>query len=121
MALIILSHLVNIVVAGLLPFLLLSRSPSPGMDAAYGPDTPARRILACLYGAIAAASAYALVGWAWLDQPGAPAAVGAVRFPLQIVYKLATVPAIGPAHPVAQANAVIAAVHALSFWQILGG
>ena len=119
MAIILLSHLINVVVAGLLPALMLSRAPTPAMDAVYGADAPARRILACVYGAIAAMSAYAFIAWAWLDQSSAPLVIGLVLFPLQIVYKLATLAAVGPAHPVAQANAAIAGVHALSVWQIL--
>jgi len=119
MALILFCHLVNVIVAGLLPFLLLSGSTSPGIQAVYGPDTPARRILACLYGAIALASAYALIGWAWLEQPGAPATVGLVLFPFQVAYKLATLATLGGRNPVVQANLAIAALHAGGLWYIL--
>jgi putative transposase len=57
----------------------------PKLDVVFGPDTPSRRILACLYLAIAAVSAVALVV--------APLRMGilVVLLPLQILYKTLTV------------------------------
>ncbi|SPH19879.1 hypothetical protein ASD8599_00618 [Ascidiaceihabitans donghaensis] len=80
-----------------------------GMDAAYGPDSDARRILACLYGTIGAASAYALALIA-MDQRPAAVQIAIVLFVLQIVYKLATVVVVGPGHAVAQANMFVVVV-----------
>ena len=73
----------------------------------------ARRILACLYGTIAAASGVALLakalGWEELF-----IAITLVLFSMQIVYKLATWPAVGLGSPVVRANLAISALHAVS-------
>ncbi|MEO0829114.1 MAG: hypothetical protein AAFY03_01485, partial [Pseudomonadota bacterium] len=100
MALAILSHAVNLIVAGLLPFVIAAGRPS--VEMVYGPDSAARRILACLYGTIAAASGVALLakalGWEELF-----IAITLVLFSMQIVYKLATWPAVGLGSPVVRA------------------
>ncbi len=84
------AYAVNVAVAGSLSVILIAGSA--GMDRVYGPDTPARRILACLYGAIAAAS---LVGLgAVFAKPALAFAIAQVLFPLQILYKLATFPVV---------------------------
>ena len=116
MPLLLISHAVNVVVAGLLPVLLFTGRPH--MESVYGPDTPARRILACVYAAIALASAAALL--ARFSQPSSslPVRVALVLFPLQIVYKLSTLPAVGWTHPVAVSNALIAALHAAALWSV---
>ena len=80
------AHLVNVVVAGVVGVLLISGARR--MTAVYGGDSPARRILACLYVAIAASSA-----WALLD-PHRLVVAAQVLFPLQIFYKLATLVAV---------------------------
>lgn len=74
-------------------------------QAAYGDDTPARRILLCVYAAILVLSVALLVH----REPRAVAALLAV----QVVYKLATPFAVGtPANPVVVSNLGIAAFHA---------
>jgi hypothetical protein len=98
-----LSFAVNVVV--LVPVLVLMWRGGPAADAAFGPDTPARRILACVYAAIAIASATAL-GW-----PDKAVDVAHTLLPLQIAYKLMTAPAVGAKSPVAMANLAIAALH----------
>ena len=62
MFLILISLIVNVLVAGFMGTAIgfsLNRA-LPGLDKVFGPDTPARRILACLYLAIAVASIVAI-------------------------------------------------------------
>jgi hypothetical protein len=100
------SHVVNVVVAGIVGILLLSGSGR--MQSVYGADAPARRILACLY-AIAASSA-----WALLDAQRL-VVTAQVLFPLQILYKLATVFAVRDRHnPVLWWNVGISVLHAVA-------
>ena len=82
--------------------------------AAFGPDTPARRILICVYGAILVLSAVLL---AW---PGGRAALAPGLLVVRVAYKLATVPILGVGHPVAVANLAIAALHALALATLAG-
>ena len=117
MPLVMLSHLVNLLVAGTVAAMIF-RAPRAA-EAAYGPDTDARRILGCLYGAIAAASGVAIAAQP-LD-PELPARIALVLFPLQIAYKIATAPAVGLASPVVRANLAISALHALSLGVLLLG
>ena len=94
----------------LIPVLLAIRADIPRLAAALGPDTPARRILACIYLAIMLASAALLVGlWS-----GAEAAVPMAQalLAIQVIYKLATAVAVGLKNPVVLANLAIAALHA---------
>ncbi|WP_420860920.1 hypothetical protein [Algirhabdus cladophorae] len=107
-ALILVSLLVNVLVAGALPFALLNGT---SMDPAYGADSPARRILACLYGAIAAASIIALLSVVILDKKDWLLGITAILLPFQCLYKLATWPAVGLHNPVVKANLAIAALH----------
>lgn len=87
----------------------------PAMTEAFGTDSPARRILACVYAAIGLVSVYALLQIA-ADKAAVAATVGATLFPLQIVYKLATAAAVGPRHPVVIANLGVAALHSATLW-----
>ena len=84
MPIIITSLVVNVLVAGF--FGLAAgfnlNSILPKLDVVFGQDTPSRRILSCLYLAIAAVSAVALVV-APLRVP-----VVVVLLPLQIRYKI---------------------------------
>lgn len=112
MILILASHLVNVVVVTIIPWLILRDAPA--MRAVYGPDTPARRILACLYATIALASAVALVATAVSGDAAIALRIAAVLFPLQIIYKLATLPAVGARNPVVISNVAIAALHAIT-------
>jgi len=56
----------------------------PKLDVVFGPDTPSRRILACLYLAIAAVSAVALA------VVPLRMSIVVVLLPLQILYKVLT-------------------------------
>ena len=86
MLIIVASLVVNVLVAGF--FGLVTgfnlNSILPKLDVVFGPDTPSRRILSCLYLAIAAISAVALAV--------APLRMNivVVLLPLQILYKLLT-------------------------------
>lgn len=111
MPLIVLSHILNIVVVTVIPWLIFRDAPS--MTEVYGPDTPARRILACLYATIAVTSA-ATLGLLAAGQVRTALYVSASLFAIQIVYKLATWPAVGLGHPVVNANLLISFVHACS-------
>jgi hypothetical protein len=111
--LIVASLVVNVLVAG---FFGLATGFSlssilPRLDVVFGPDTPSRRILSCLYLAIAAMSAVALVV--------APLrmSIVAVLLPFQILYKLLTLFFVADSRsPVPWWNLVISALHAASLW-----
>ena len=113
-ALVLLSLVVNVAVAGTMGAAILA---PPGatplrIDAVFGADTPARRVLACLYLAIAAVSAFALA-----HAPARPA-VASVLFPLQIGYKVATAAVLDVrSNPVPAWNLAIAALHTASLVQ----
>jgi len=81
------------------------------MDAVYGPDTPARRILACLYGTIAAVSLLALGIGSISGFSGNIVPMIAALLAFQTLYKVATAFAVGIGHPVVQANLMISALH----------
>jgi hypothetical protein len=118
MPIIVASLVVNVLVAG---FFGLATGFSlssilPKLDVVFGPDTPSRRILSCLYLAIAAASAVALLV--------APLRMGivAVLLPLQILYKTLTVFFVADwRNPVPWWNLVISALHAASLWIAFSG
>ena len=80
-----------------------------GMDDAFGPNSPARRILACVYFAILPASLYALIRADF----GAPQ-IALALFPLQIIYKLATAVAVGIDNPVVVTNLAVVALHSVT-------
>lgn len=84
-----------------------------GATEVYGRDTPARRILSCVYGAIGIVSLYALLQLAFGNADTARA-IGQTLFPLQIVYKLMTAVALWVLHPVVMANLGISALLALT-------
>ncbi|MFD1341340.1 hypothetical protein [Litorisediminicola beolgyonensis] len=98
-----LSFIVNVVV--LVPVLAGIWRDHPRMTEVFGPDTPARRVLACFYATILCASLAALV---FPDKAGE---IAHTLFPLQILYKLMSLPALGLRHPVARVNAAVAALH----------
>lgn len=105
------SHSVNVVVAGVVGMLLLRGSQR--MTSVFGPDSAARRILACLYAAIAASSA-----WALLDEQRL-VVTAQVLFPLQIVYKLATLAAVQDrSNPVPWWNLGISVLHVIALTKI---
>ena len=116
MLIIVASLVVNVLVAGF--FGLVTgfnlNSILPKLDVVFGPDTPSRRILSCLYLAIAAISAVALAV--------APLRMNivVVLLPLQILYKLLTLFFVADVrNPVPWWNLVISLLHAASLWVAL--
>ncbi|MEJ6399270.1 hypothetical protein [Yoonia sp. 208BN28-4] len=110
------SLLVNVgVLAAVVPGIL---QDSAGMDAAFGPDTPARRILTSIYIAILVLSAVGLamlaLGW---QQQVATLAVGLLA--VQIVYKFLTAGIVGMDNPVVGANIPIAILHCVTLATLL--
>jgi len=93
----------------LVPLLLSLYRDTAGMADAFGPDSDARRILACLYATIALVSVYALVQLA-LDNRSVAIQIAWVLFPVQIIYKLATVPTVGLGSPVVMTNLFVVVV-----------
>ena len=85
----------------------------PGMTDAYGPDSPARRILMCVYLAIGLVSLYALSQMG-LGRMELARTIGLTLFPLQILYKLLTVWAVSPQHPVVIANICVVVLLAVT-------
>lgn len=111
MIIVTISHIVNVLVAGGVAYLILTNSVS--MTAVYGEATPARSILASVYLAIALTSAFALAF------PAYSIMIAKILFPLQIVYKLSTILTVGSiTHPVVAANVFISILHAISLFAI---
>jgi len=117
-AVIIASLVVNVVVAGFFGVVLafgLTRI-LPHADAVFGPDSPSRRILSCLYLAIAIVSVVAIV----LPQYRLPIVL--VLFPLQIIYKLLTLVIVRDfRNPVPWSNLAISVLHGVSLWLASAG
>ena len=118
MPIILASLVVNVLVAGFFGLAtgFSLNSILPKLDVVFGPDTPSRRILACLYLAIAVASAVALLV--------VPLRMGivVVLLPLQILYKTLTIFFVADwKNPVPWWNLVISALHATSLWIALSG
>ncbi len=111
MLLIALSFIANIVITFAVAFGIWR--DHGGMTEVYGPDTPARRILACVYTTIGLISLYALIQLV-TGNTDAARAVAFTLFPLQIVYKLMTAAALWVLHPVVMANLGISALLALA-------
>lgn len=84
-----------------------------GMDDAFGPDSPARRILACVYFPILLASLYALMR-AGFGAPQIAVQIAMALFPPQIAYKLATAFAVGTDNPVVVTNLAVVALHTVT-------
>ena len=85
----------------------------PGISEVFGQDSPARRILGCVYATIGLISLYAL-GQMALGQSEVALTVAVILFPLQILYKLMTAVALRPLHPVVIANLCFATLLALT-------
>lgn len=83
------------------------------MTEVYGPDTPARRILACLYAAIGIVSLYALIQLP-LGNSETTRTIVLTLFPLQILYKLLTAAALWIAHPVVLVNLAVVVLLAVT-------
>jgi hypothetical protein len=113
MLIIVVSLLVNVLVAGFFGLATGFNLGSllPKLDIVFGPDTPSRRILSCLYLAIAAISAVALV------VTPLRMTIVVVLLPLQILYKLLTLFVVADSrNPVPWWNLVISVLHAASLW-----
>lgn len=91
---------------------------SAGIGEVFGSDTPARRILACLYLTIGLASCYALIQLA-SGQSDIAWSVAKTLFPLQIIYKLMTAIAVGLRHPVVITNLGIVVLHTITLLTLL--
>lgn len=113
MILIVLSLIVNILVAGYMGVAIgfsLQRA-LPGLDEVFGQDTTARRILACLYLSIATTS---IVG-VFNEQLRLP--IISVLFPIQILYKVLTLFFVTDRkNPVPWCNLAISGLHAASLY-----
>ncbi len=103
-----LSYLVNLAV--LLPLLLAFTVAAGRMDAVFGPATDARAILVCIYFAIAVVSAAGL-GLIVTGRRDLAVQIAVSLFIVQIIYKLATVYAVGLASPVVVTNLVVVVIH----------
>jgi hypothetical protein len=113
MLIIVASLVVNVLVAGFFGLAMGFNLNSilPKLDVVFGPDTPSRRILSCLYLAIAAIRAIALMFTPLRMN------IVVVLLPLQILYKLLTLFFVAnPRNPVPGWNLVISVLHAASLW-----
>jgi len=81
------SHIVNVLVAGMMGTLLFFNLNSPIIEV-FGPETPARQILSCVYLSIAVMSSVALISKSKIIS------IAVVLFPIQIVYKILTLIAV---------------------------
>lgn len=106
-----LSHAANVLILTAVCAALLRNAPE--MDAAFGPASPARGILTCIYIAILLASLFAL-GCAVAGAPQIALHIALVLFPLQIVYKTATAFAVGVDNPVVITNLAVVALHSIT-------
>lgn len=111
MPIVIASLVVNVLVAGFFGIVTGFNLSGilPRLDAVFGPDTPARRILASLYLAIAVASLTALLF------PPFRMKIVIVLLPLQILYKTLTIFFVADKrNPVPWWNLVISLLHVAS-------
>ena len=112
MKLVYLSHIVNVLVAGMMGSLLFFNSTSPIIEV-FGPITPARQILSCVYLSIACMSSIALIS------KRKTISIAIVLFPIQIVYKILTLIAVSDMlNPVPWSNLAISILHAYSLYLI---
>ncbi|MEZ4451782.1 MAG: hypothetical protein R3B09_20130 [Nannocystaceae bacterium] len=108
---ILLSLAVNVLV--LIPVLALLVADAPAMTRVFGGDTPSRRLLACVYGAILAVSLALLVMIVVVGHPQAAGWAQAL-LAVQVIYKGASVAAVGLRNPVIASNLAIAGLHAVT-------
>ncbi len=105
------SHLINVLVAGVMALLLMSNERH--MKKVFGEVTPARQILSSFYFAIAVASLVALIA------PQYSIVIASVLFPIQILYKLSTLVTVSSkSNPVIWCNLLISIFHAISLYII---
>jgi hypothetical protein len=102
----------NIVVTGMVGSILFFNQGGR-ITSVYGPNTPSRRILSCLYISIALSGVVGLFHEKYFVK------VALVLFPMQIVYKLLTLIAVEDReNPVPYTNLAISILHAFSLWQL---
>lgn len=107
-----LSHIVNVLVAGMMGSLLFFNSNSQIIEV-FGPQTPARQILSCVYLSIAIMSSVALIS------KRKTISIAIVLFPVQIVYKILTLIAVSDIlNPVPWSNLAVSILHAYSLYLI---
>lgn len=107
-----LSHIVNVLVAGMMGSLLFFNSNSQIIEV-FGPQTPARQILSCVYLSIAIMSSVALIS------KRKTISIAIVLFPVQIVYKILTLIAVSEIlNPVPWSNLAVSILHAYSLYLI---
>jgi hypothetical protein len=108
------SLLINICVAGFWGVVLSRNIRFMRADEAFGTDSPARRILGCLYLTIALASIVPLF------KPSLLISICSVLFSLQIFYKLCSFVSLPHIkNPVIASNLLIAALHGVSLYILL--
>jgi hypothetical protein len=88
-----------------------------GLVEAYGPDTPARRILVAVYFAILVTSIGLLTTLLFTNRHILPIALTLLT--LQVTYKVSTAFVLDLNHPVVVANLIISAVHATTLAVLL--
>lgn len=117
MALVILSYIVNILVAGLMGSLLffnIKGKMAERILIVYGAETPSRQILACLYLSIAVFSVIGLFHEPYFYK------ISIILFPFQILYKTLTLISVKDRrNPVPYANLAISILHCFSIWFII--
>lgn len=110
--------ILNLVI--LVPLVASLAYDTAGMGAAFGFDSPARRILTCVYGAIAALSAVLIALHASAHPWAVPMTVA--LFGVQITYKLATIAAVGLTSPVVVTNMIVVSVQMVALvWAMRAG
>jgi hypothetical protein len=107
-----LSNIVNVLVAGMMGTLLFFNINSPILEV-FGPETPSRQILSCVYFSIAIMSSVALISKSKIIT------IAVVLFPMQIVYKLLTLIAVSDKfNPVPWSNLAVSLLHAFTLYVI---
>lgn len=117
MTIIIISYIINILVAGLMGTLLFfdfKGKTEERMLRVFGENTSARQILACLYLSIAIFSVFGLLNETYFLK------IAFILFPFQILYKTLTLVSVkDKRNPVPYANLAISIVHVFSVYQIV--
>lgn len=126
-ALMYLSHSVNVGVTYVIGYRMLRRSVGvdkmPSGWSVYGPDSPARRILASVYLSIGTASLFAMIasGVPALGGYETTSDVAKVLFPMQILYKTLTPFTVGTLrNPVVSTNLGIVVLHSVTLGVVFG-
>jgi len=117
MTIIIISYVVNILVAGLMGSLLFFNfkgKPAERMIIVFGENTSGRQILACLYLSIAIFSVVGLFYESYFFK------IALFLFPFQILYKTLTLISVkDKRNPVPYVNLAISILHVFSVWHII--